>query len=71
MNQTHIRADHRTRQRQTKQAKAKNILYIMASITTVVIIAYMLISTIAVPCGAGEAAWNLWALIGRAAGGIR
>ena len=70
MNQTHIRPDHKTRQKQTAKNKAKNIMYIMACIAMTAMIAYALISTIAVPCGAGEADWNLWAVIGRAAGGI-
>ena len=71
MNQTHIKPDHKTRKKQTKQAKVKNIMYIMACITMTVMIAYALISTIAVPCGAGEASWNLWAVMVRVAtGGI-
>lgn len=70
MNQTHIRPDRKTRQRQAAKAKVNDIMYIIASIAMTVMIAYMLISTIAVPCGAGEASWNLWAVIGRAAGGI-
>ena len=32
-------------------------------------IAYALVSTIAVPCGAGEASWNLWAMMVRVATG--
>ena len=70
MNQTHIKPDHKTRKKQTTKTKVKNIMYIMASIAMTVMIAYALISTIAVPCGAGEADWNLWAVIGRAAGGM-
>lgn len=70
MNQTHIKPDHKTRKKQTAKTKAKNIMYIIACIAMTVMIAYALISTIAVPCGAGEASWNLWAVIGRAAGGM-
>ena len=72
MNQTHIKPDHKTREKQTAKTKAKNIMYIMACIAMTVMIAYALISTIAVPCGAGEADWNLWAVMVRVAtGGIR
>ena len=70
MNQTHIKPDHKTRQKQTKQANIKNIMVNLGCLAGIVVIAYALISTIAVPCGAGEASWNLWGLIGRAAGGI-
>ena len=48
----------------------KNIMVNLGCLAGIVVIAYALISTIAVPCGAGEADWNLWAVIGRAAGGI-
>ena len=70
MNQTHIKPDHKTWKKQTAKTRAKNIMYIIASIAMTVMIAYALVSTIAVPCGAGEADWNLWAVIGRAAGGM-
>lgn len=48
----------------------KDIMINLGCLAGIVVIAYALISTIAVPCGAGEASWNLWAVIGRAAGGI-
>ena len=71
MNQTHIKPDHKTWKKQTAKTRAKNIMYIIASIAMTVMIAYALVSTIAVPCGAGEASWNLWAMMVRVAtGGI-
>ena len=49
----------------------KNIMVNLGCLTGIVVIAYALISTIAVPCGAGEANWNLWAVMVRVAtGGI-
>ena len=48
----------------------KQFTIVLVCITTIIMAGWMLVSTIATPYGAGEAEWNLWYIICRAAGGI-
>ena len=49
----------------------KQFTVALVCITTIIMAGWMLVSTIATPYGAGEAEWNLWYIMGRAAGGIK
>ena len=48
----------------------KQVTIVLVCIATIIMAGWMLVSTIATPYGAGEAEWNFWYIMGRAAGGI-